>query len=202
MRIEKGLIVLEGIGGCGKDTQAELLKQRLEGMGIRTLVTNEHTRDTPIGELIEDIIKRRKPSVDPLALQMMFTAGRIDHTNGVIKPALDQGLVVIANRYEASTVAYAPENKKPLFLWINQRFTLKPRVTLIIDLDPAEAVRRIGVRNDADIFDVEETLRKSRESYLWYMKNSHRDCVLINGKGTKEEVSDLIFNEIQQRRIV
>ena len=199
--IEKRLIVLEGIGGCGKDTQAGLLKQRLEGMGIRTLVTNEHTRDTPIGELIEDIIKRRKPSVDPLALQMMFIADRINHTNRVIKPALDQGLVVIENRYEASTVAYAPEDKKSLFLWINQRFTLKPRVTLIIDLDPTEAVNRIRKRNDADIFDIEETLKKSRESYLWYMKNSHRDCVLIDGNGTREEVSGLIFKEIQQRRI-
>ena len=90
MSSERGkLIVFEGVGGCGKGTQVELLRQALTEKGKKVLVTCEHTRDTPIGRLIEETIKKKKEGMDPDALQVAFISDRINHTNRVIVPALE-----------------------------------------------------------------------------------------------------------------
>ncbi|HOZ81161.1 MAG TPA: dTMP kinase [Candidatus Woesebacteria bacterium] len=195
-------VVFDGIGGCGKGTQIKMLEQRLVQLGKKVFVTCEHTRNTPIGRLIEGIIKKQEDGVDPVALQLMFVADRANHTKRVIKPALDSYNFVLADRYEASTFAYAPQERREYFLNVNRGVTTRPDLTLIIDLDPEEAVRRVEARNDADIFDKVETLKNCRESYRWYFENSGWPCAWINGSGTKEKVAELIFNEIQTRGMV
>lgn len=201
--IERGkFIVFEGIGGCGKGTQIKMVEKWLVSSGKKVLVTCEHTRDTSVGQLIERIIKKQEEGLDPVALQLMFVADRANHTTRVIIPALKTYDFVLADRYEASTFAYAPPERRGYFLTVNRGVTIRPDLTCIINLDPEEAVRRVNSRNDADIFDKAEVLKKCRESYRWYFKNSGWPCAWIDGSGSREEVFERVKTEIIRRNIV
>lgn len=188
------LIVFEGIGGCGKDTQSRKFEDYLKGKKIDVLSTREHTRDTPPGALIEKIIKKQDTQIDPLALQLLYVCDRRNHCEGVIKPNLDGGRVVIANRYYPTTVAYCPDEWRKIILKLNQEVVVKPDLVVIVDLDPEEAVKRINVRKDADIFDEVESLKKCRKGYKWYAKHSGDKVVWIDGSGTREEVFERIIS--------
>ncbi len=195
-------ITLDGIGGCGKDTQSFLLVEFFRSLGMRVLLTREHTRDTPLGALIERTIKGMEEQMDPLAQQLTFVADRANHTAQVIRPALKRYDLVLENRYDASTVAYAPIERRKFFMDLNQAVIEPPDLTCIIDLDPKEAIKRVTARNDADIFDKLENLKKCREGYRWYFENSRQACAWIDGSGTKEEVMNNILGEIKSRKII
>lgn len=201
---ERGkFIVLEGIAGSGKDTQEPLLAEFFRNLGNKVLVTREHTRDRPIGALIERAIRGTEEKIDPLALQILYTADRADHTASVIRPALAEYDLVLGNRYDASTVAYSPVRERRMFLDLNTKVIEVPDLICIIDLDPKEAVRRVITRNDGrDIFDKVEILKQCREGYRWYFDNSGRVCAWIDGSGTREEVFNKILGEIKSRKIV
>lgn len=198
MNKEGKFIVFEGIGGCGKGTQAEKLRQKLTEKGYGVLLTCEHTRDTPTGQLIEEIIKKRVPSIEADALQILFVADRVNHTKRVIGPALRQGKIVIGDRYKGSTIAYAREEKRDYYNEIQKRVTLAPDLVIILDLDPTEAVRRVNDRGDADIFDQAEKLKKCREGYEWYAKNSGDKCTWIDGSGGIEEVHHRVLKSVEE----
>jgi dTMP kinase len=98
-------IVLEGIDGAGKTTQAALLAEALQARGHRVVLTREPS-DGPGGEKIRDYLQgpaRHLTAEQELAL---FMADRREHVETVIRPALEQGRVVISDRYYFSSAAY------------------------------------------------------------------------------------------------
>jgi len=189
-------IVIEGIGGCGKDTQVKMLADYLGEKGNRVLITREHTRDTPPGILIERIIKKQEDQIDPLALQLLFVVDRRNHDAEVIKPALARGETVVGNRSYPTTVAYCPEEWRRVILRLNQEIVTRPDLVVIIDTDPETAAKRVIGRGDADIFDRAESLRRCREGYVWYAKNSGDRVAWVDGNGTREEVFELIRRKL------
>jgi dTMP kinase len=200
---ERGkFIVFEGIGGCGKGTQLENLNNYLTNLNKKVIVGCEHTRDTPLGILVEDIIKKRKEGIDPTALQLLFVSDRANHTEKIIKPGLKRCDFFLEDRYRGSTISYAVPEMREYFLNVNEGVTINPHLVLIIDLDPVEAAKRVGKRGDADIFDTAKKLNVCRDGYKWYSENSKDPCVWIDGNGTKEEVFERIKNEIQRRKII
>jgi len=117
MTTRKGkFIVIEGIGGSGKDTQARMLARWLKSKGVKVVLTREHTRNTSPGRLIEAIIKKRKAKIDPLALQLLYTCDRRNHDMAVIRPALVLGDIVVGNRSYATSVAYSPKEWRKIIL--------------------------------------------------------------------------------------
>ena len=194
------ILDLEGIGGCGKDTQERKIEKYLRGLGIEFLMTREHTRDTPPGALIERIIHKKEPQIDSLALQLMYVSDRRNHYVRKIKPSLDVGMTVVANRYYPSTVAYSPPEWRQTMLDLNQTVVARPDLVIIIDTDPEVAARRVETRGDGDIFDKVESLKRCREGYEWYAANSGDPVVWVDGNGTIEQVFELIKEEIQIRR--
>lgn len=200
--IKGKFIVFEGIGASGKDTQVELFEKYLKNKKVDILVTREHTRDTPTGVLIERIIKRQEDQIDPQALQLLFISDRRNHFTKVIEPALNEGKLVVSNRYYAVNVAYLDQEWRQKFLKINQMVVGKPDLVIIIDTSPKVAIERMDKRGDHDIFDQLEKMEKCREGYLWYAKNSGDNCVLINGDGIKEDVFDRILMEINKLNII
>lgn len=198
---ERGkLIVFEGIGGSGKGTQINLLRDYLLINNKTVLVTNEHTRDTGVGNLIENTIKKRSDEMDATALQILFVADRINHSQRVILPALQQHDIVIEDRYEGSTISYAPPEQREYFLALHKtNKILTPDLVFILNTDLVEASERIGKRGDADIFDTAEKMRVCLDGYRWYEKNSGHDCVWVDGGGDKKEISEKIIGEIKRR---
>lgn len=203
MKNKKGkFIVIEGIGASGKDSQVKMLEQYLKLKNINVLATREHTRDMSTGILIEKILKKQEDQIDAQALQLLFVSDRRNHFTRIIKPALDEGNLVIGNRYYPSNVAYSDYKWRKIFLDINRTLVGRPDLVIIIDISAKEAIRRISKRGDQDIFDRLETMDRCRRGYLWYAKNSGDKCVLINGNGTKEEVFGRILVEINKLNII
>jgi dTMP kinase len=195
-------IVIDGIGACGKDTQVELLEKYLKDKEIETLVTREHTRDTPTGILIEKIIKKQEDQIEGQALQLLFVSDRRNHFVNVIKPALDEGKLVIGNRYYPVNVAFSAPDWREKFLKINQMVVDKPDLVIIIDVPAEVAIDRMNKRGDPDIFDRLEIMERNREGYKWYMKNSGDDCVWMDGNKTREEIHQEIIKILEDKKII
>jgi dTMP kinase len=195
-------LVFCGIGGCGKDEQCGRTEKYLLGLGRDVLVTREHTRDTPPGALIEEIIKKRQQQIDPLALQLLYTSDRRNHDMTIIRPNIELGKVVLGNRSYPTTVAYCPPEWRRVILELNQAVVTRPDLVMVIDVDPVIAAKRVEGRGDADIFDTAKRLEKCRTGYEWYRDNSGDPCAWIDGSGTKEEVFKRVLNEIKVRGLL
>ncbi len=194
------LIVIDGIGACGKDTQVEMLEKYLAEKKINFLVTREHTRDTPTGVLIEKIIKKEEDQIDPEALQLLFVSDRRNHFKKVIEPALGTGKLVISNRYYPVNVAFSTEDWREKFLKINQMVVSKPDLVIIIDIPAEVAIERMNKRGDPDIFDKLEIMERNRQGYRWYMENSGDKCVWLDGNRTREQIHQDIVKILKENK--
>src|SRR5262249_5914227 len=141
------LITLEGGEGAGKSTQLAHIVRWLQQRGIDAIGTRE-----PGGSPGADILRRfllsgRAASLGPAAEAILFSAARIDHIDATIDPALCAGRFVVCDRFADSTRIYqgAREQLDPRFLRALERVTLgavRPDLTLIFDLPPAEGLAR------------------------------------------------------------
>ena len=202
MSKEGKLIVFEGIDGCGKGTQIKKLNEYFEKNGIKTVVTCEHTRNLPIGRLIESTLNGGE-KIDSLALQLCFVADRRDHYKKVIQPAIEKGEFVICDRYYASTVAYTEEDKKQMMLELNENVVSRADLTIFLDIDAKTAIKRIdNGRLIKTIFEREEKLEQCRKSYLWFCDKVGNSVVVIDGNRDIEVIHQNILNELKERQIL
>ncbi len=201
-REKKGkLIVFEGIDGCGKGTQLRKLEIFLTKNGIDNLLTCEHSRDLAIGKLIEKIVNREE-TVDPLALQLCFTADRVDHYKKVIEPAIKLGKIVICDRYYGSTVAYTEKSKKEIMLKVNENVVAKADLTFFLDIDPALAIKRIAKgREIKTIFEKTKKLEECRKSYWWFFKQI-REKIVIDGSKDEDVIHQEIISSLKNKKII
>lgn len=164
---QQGLfIVLEGIDGTGKSTQAGMLAEWFRAQGREVVASREPT-DGPWGREI-----RATAATGRLAPEKeleLFLRDRQQHVEELISPALAAGKVVILDRYYFSTMAYqgcrgfdpAEIRRK------NEAFAPQPDLLLILDLDVDTALSRIGGRGDiANEFEKRDSLAKCREIFL------------------------------------
>lgn len=99
-------ITMEGPDGSGKSTQIQAIKNFFEQRGEQTIITRE-PGGTPISEKIRELLLDRANSeMDPMAEALLYAAGRAQHVAEVIKPALEQGIHVICDRFVDSSIAY------------------------------------------------------------------------------------------------
>ena len=203
MTSKKGkFIVFEGIDGSGKGTQIKKLKDYLDQLKIKSFVTCEHTRDLPVGKLIETTLNGGE-KIDPLSLQICFTADRRDHYQKVIQPALERGEFVISDRYYGSTVAYTDDKMKQIMLDFNQNIVPGADLTIFLDVDPKMAMKRIGDgRSTKTIFERLETLTKSRESYLWFCKKMKGAVIVIDGNKDINTIHLNVLKKLKNKKIL
>jgi dTMP kinase len=146
------LITVEGVEGAGKSTQVESLRAWLAGRGVRVLATSE-----PDGSALGASLRRVLGEVDrvsPLTEALLFAASRAEHVRQVLQPALAAGQVVLCDRYVDSTVAYQGYGRGlslETVAQLNRLATdgLVPDLTLVLDLDVAEGLRRVRARRGA-----------------------------------------------------
>lgn len=198
---EGKFIVFEGIDGSGKGTQIKKLQNYFEQNGIKTLITCEHTRDLPIGKLIEETVNGGE-KIDPLALQLCFTADRRDHYQKIISPAIKRGEYVISDRYYGSTVAYTEESEKQMMLELNEKVVPRADLTIFLDIDADTAIKRIdGGRSTKTIFERKEKLERCRKSYLWFFEQI-RERIIINGDREAEIIHQEIVKSLKNKKII
>ena len=200
---EGKFIVFEGIDGSGKGTQIKKLKEYFEQKGIKTVTTCEHTRDLPVGKLIETTLNGGE-KMDSLSLQLCFTADRRDHYQKVVGPALERGEFVICDRYYGSTVAYTQEDKKQMMLELNENVVSKADLTFFLDVDPEIAMKRIDDgRSTKTIFERKEILEKCRQSYLWFcQKMGDNSVVVIDGNRDVDIIHLDIIERLKNKKII
>lgn len=150
------LIVIEGLEGAGKSTAINTITELLTERQIKTLTTRE-PGGTAIGEILRALIKNpdyRDILDDRSELLLLYTA-RIQLFEEIIKPALRQGVWVIADRFELSTMAYQGDGRGLDQEIINQlsSFALKgfkPDLIIYLDISPEEGMKRVKSRGEFD----------------------------------------------------
>jgi len=121
----------------------------LRGLGLPVTETAEPD-GTPLGAGVRGLLGA-SPSLDPLAECLLFLAARAEHVRRVVRPALDRGETVVCDRYGDSTAAYQGYGRGvdlAVITLLNRLATdgLAPDLTIVLDLDVAEGLRRIGCR--------------------------------------------------------
>ena len=146
------LITVEGVEGAGKTTQIEALRAWLVARGVSVVATAE-----PDGTLLGASLRRVLGEVDrvaPLTEALLFAASRAEHVQRVIRPALADGQVVLCDRYVDSTVAYQGYGRGVALETVAELNRLAtggvmPDLTLVLDLDVSEGLRRARARRGA-----------------------------------------------------
>jgi dTMP kinase len=141
------LITFEGIDGSGKSTQARLLDKHLRGEGHPTLLVRE-PGGTELSERIRSMLLDRDLNVEPMAELLLFSAARAQLVAAEVRPALEEGRIVLCDRFYDSTTAYQGAGRgiaDPEWLQgLHRRVTngLVPDRTYLVELDPESARRR------------------------------------------------------------
>ena len=193
--MKKGLfITFEGIEGCGKSTQARMLKDFLIEAGKDVFLTRE-----PGGPKIAEEIRKMLLSVNnkemlPQTEVLLYMASRSQHTGEWIIPELEKGKTVISDRYYDSTFAYQGAARKidgKLIDTIRRyaTFGLVPDITFLVDLPEEIGLSRI-LAKDADRLEQEsmEFHKRVREGFLVLARNEPERFVVLDGKKSIKEI--------------
>ena len=188
------LIVLEGIDGSGKSTQARLLVRRLAARGIRTALFREPTRGK-WGRMIREKA-RRAGSLTPEEELELFVRDRRENVSRNLEPALAAGKTVVLDRYYFSTVAYqgAKGIDPGRIRRLNERFAVRPDLVFIVDIDAGRGLARIGGRGRRDeLFEREDYLARVREIFNGF---KGRKFIHIDGGRDIRDISDEILARV------
>ena len=191
------LVNLEGIDGCGKSTQSKLLLEKLEGEGEKVIILKEPTK-RPHGQKLWDVLHGKRKATNEEILEL-FVLDRIQHVEEKIQPALDDGTVILMDRYYYSSMAYQVAGGIDVEdIRKKHAFAPKPDVVLIFDLPVSIALERVKGHSDADEFEKEEHLEKVREAYL----DLENDPLvrIVDATGTPEEIFGNVWRLVSEVR--
>ena len=185
-------ITFEGCEGCGKSTQNKKLKVYLEEQG-KTVVCTHEPGGTKFGTQIRELILNRETTFKHNHTELLlFIADRLEHVEQVIKPALEQGHIVLCDRYIDSTVAYQCGGRaveSSLISMLNGFVNLTPDVTFLLDIDPVEGIKRAKKRAELDRFEQEKMAfhYRVRDAYLEIAKNEPDRVKTLDVNGKSED---------------
>ena len=193
-------IVFEGGDGSGKSTQAHVLSRRLRRSNIIVLRTHE-PGGTSLGQALRRLLKSGEPML-PISELMLFEAARAQLVDKVIRPFLDDGGVVIADRFTSSTMTYQGYGRgldHELIERLNREATggLKPDLTVLLDLPVETALARKN--GSADNFDDApvDFHRKIRQGYVALAAADPGGWLVLDGQRAPKELSQEIWNKVQ-----
>jgi dTMP kinase len=160
------LIAVEGIDGAGKTTQVRMLREALERAGESPVVSKEPTNG-PWGRIIKESAATGRLS--PEEELNAFIEDRTQHVNELIGPALEQGRIVILDRYFYSSIAYQGSrgaNVEEIRTLMTSRFPI-PDAVFVLDIDPSIGVHRIAHSRgeEPNHFEDRANLAKAREIF-------------------------------------
>jgi len=200
-------ITFEGSEGCGKSTQVQLLANRLDAAHIPFLITRE-PGGTAIGETIRELLQFAPQSagMTPETEVLLFEASRAQLVRQVIKPALERGECVIADRFFDSTTVYQGVARKIERKIVRQLNTFAvgdcvPDVTFLLDVDLETARGRMKGPRRPDRMEQEadEFYEKVRRGYLELAKRQKDRLVVIKGWAPPIDIANEIWKVLAKR---
>ena len=200
-------ITFEGGEGAGKSTQIRMLAATLRASGHEVVVTRE-PGGSPGAEAIRHVVL--SGAAEPFGPEMeavLFAAARADHIDRTIRPGLARGAVVLSDRFVDSSRVYqgATGGLDRPFMETLERATVEdmmPDLTLILDIDPEEGMRRANARrgaSKADRFEKEglSLHRRRRKAFLEIAKTEPKRCKVIDASRPVEKIATEIANAVQ-----
>lgn len=196
-------ISFEGIDGVGKSTQADLLESWLTARG-KDVVRTLEPGGTDVGVEIRKILLHHKGDLAPRAEAALFAADRAHHVASKIRPALEQGKIVITDRYFDSSVAYQGAGRdlsrtevRDLSLWAVGG--LLPDLTVLLDLPAEEArARRNTSGTEPDRLEKEKTefFETVRSAYLDLANAEPGRFLVVDASVTVEQMQEVIRERV------
>lgn len=205
-------ITFEGGEGAGKSTQIIQLAEMLRKQGRTVMVTRE-PGGSPGAEAIRHVLlSGAAEPFGPAMEAILFAAARSDHVEQVIRPAVERGEVVLCDRFMDSSRVYqgVTGNLPHDFMESLEAVTvnaLLPDLTIILDVDPEEGLRRATARRGDETADryEKETLdvhRRRRKAFLDIAKAEPDRCVVIDAtqspKKVSKQIASIVTNRIQK----
>ncbi len=189
---KKGIfLVIEGLDGSGKTTQAQLLAEKLKAKyNVHLTAEPSHGK---IGTFIRESCLYENQRLPTEAEALMFAADRIEHMYSEIKPALDEDKLVICDRYIYSSLAYQGNSGLSLD-WIktmNAR-ALQPDICIFIDVPPEKVIERL--QRKKSVMETLEMQQKVREVYLKYVEKG--ELVKVDGDKPVEQVAEDLYKTV------
>ncbi len=204
-KFKKGIFIsFEGIEGTGKTTQARLLSERLVEKGYEVILTQE-PGGTVIGNRIREILLLPEhKEMSYMTELLLYNAARAQHLSEKIIPALNEGKVVITDRFTDSTVAYQGYGRGidiSLVMSIDSIATggIKPHLTILFDLDVEVGLKRNRGINKVDRLELEdiEFHKKVREGYLHISEKDRERIRIVDASMPVEKISEKVWEIVR-----
>ena len=189
------LVVLEGIDGSGKTTQARALLRRLRRRGLKAVFFREPTRGRWGREIKR--LAARADSLTPEEELDLFVKDRRENVEKNLEPALAAGKIVVLDRYYFSTIAY--QGAKGLdtgrIRRLNESFAVEPDLVIILDVEAAAGLARIAGRKTRDeLFEREDYLERVARLFRGF---EGPRIVHIDGRGDPRAIGKAIWAEVE-----
>jgi dTMP kinase len=213
-RLRGKFIVFDGNEGCGKSTQAGIVRQKLHEQGLSVLLVRD-PGTTRIGEQIRQVLLNPENTDMGMRCEMLlYMAARAQMIKEVIQPALDQGQVVLSDRFISSTLAYqlggdglsAADIRAVGDIAVNRRW---PDLTLIFDLPVEVSSQRVRPKftlfpDDPDAGAEKDRIElrsmayheQVRQNYLKQAKDHHRKYRVIDANRPTELVAADVWSAV------
>ncbi len=199
-------ITLEGSEGSGKTSQLPALEEFLRHQGVPLYVTRE-PGGTPIGSQVREILMGMENKAMHARTEiLLFCASRAQLVEEVIRPRLAAGQVVLCDRYADSTLAYQGYGRGVDLDWLRRLLDfatggLKPDLTLLLDVDVEEGLRRKRSSREWNRLDAEEVAfyQKVRQGYLAMAAAEPQRWVVIDAGLSKPQVQQTMRQTILER---
>lgn len=191
-------IVFDGMDGTGKTTQMRLLSERLNALGIETVLTAEPST-SPDGQALRRALSGKEPANNS-RLATLFLLDRIGH-NAEIEGWMTEGKTVISDRYYYASMAYQGQGEQ--FGWVADMNLHCPHIrrpdgAILLDMNPEDSMARIRAGRTADELEIYETVAQQEKirarfaRVTEYLKD--RDLIItVDAAGTIEEVADRVW---------
>ncbi len=201
----KGLfITFEGLDGSGKTTQIKLLCSYLKEKGHEVISTIE-PGGTKVGQKIRKILLNTKGlHITPKAETFLFLASRAELVSKVINPAMDEGKIIICDRFFDSTVVYQGiarnlGKKKILDMSLWATGSLVPDITFLLSVRADEGeIRKKGMEADRMEKEESEFKKKVYEGYLKLARDFPERFVVIDGEKDIESIFGIIKDKVEK----
>jgi dTMP kinase len=199
-------VTFEGGEGAGKSTQIRLLAERVREQGYEVVTTRE-PGGSPGAEAVRHVLlSGAAEPFGPGLEALLFAAARADHVEQVIRPAINRGAVVLCDRFVDSSRVYqgVTGDLDPQFMAALERVTIAgvmPDLTIILDIDPEEGLRRASERRGEDVADrfekeTLETHRRRREAFLDIAAREPERCVVIDASAPAVAVAERVAEAV------